>query len=187
MHACAPVRMCPCSIWWQTIPYFLLGVSEVFTNIGCMELFYTQMSEGMRSLGASVYLLSIAVGTYLASALNVAVAAASPGDLWIADNPLFGHYDWCGHTIHSGLQNALALCAGLKSLCRPESHMHCIGCRTCPQNHAPHPRFFWLNAAILAIGLLFYIVLARRYTEKPLAKRIGTRHIGDANDNNKGA
>jgi hypothetical protein len=33
---------CPCSIWWQFIPYFLVGVSEVFTNIGTMELFYTQ-------------------------------------------------------------------------------------------------------------------------------------------------
>ena len=30
------------SIWWQFIPYFLVGVSEVFTNIGTMELFYTQ-------------------------------------------------------------------------------------------------------------------------------------------------
>jgi hypothetical protein len=48
----------------------------------------------MRSLGTSVYLLTIAIGTYLASALNKIVAAASPVDLWVADNPLFGHYDW---------------------------------------------------------------------------------------------
>jgi hypothetical protein len=48
----------------------------------------------MRSLGTSVYLLTVAVGTYLASALNIIVAAASPHDLWVADNPLFGHYDW---------------------------------------------------------------------------------------------
>lgn len=52
------------------------------------------MSEGMRSLGQSVYLLTVAVGTYLASALNTAVAAASPHDLWVANNPLLGHYDW---------------------------------------------------------------------------------------------
>lgn len=32
-----------CSIWWQFIPYFLVGVSEVFANIGTMELFYTQV------------------------------------------------------------------------------------------------------------------------------------------------
>jgi hypothetical protein len=47
----------------------------------------------MRSLGTSVYLLTVAVGTYLASALNIIVAAASPVDLWVSDNPLFGHYD----------------------------------------------------------------------------------------------
>lgn len=63
-------------------------------SIGTMELFYTQVSEGMRSLGTSFYLLSVAVGTYLASALNIIVASASPVDLWVADNPLFGHYDW---------------------------------------------------------------------------------------------
>ncbi|KAF6260843.1 POT family-domain-containing protein [Scenedesmus sp. NREL 46B-D3] len=89
-----PLFTQPMSIWWQAIPYFLLGVSEVFTNIGCMELFYTQVSEGMRSLGASVYLLTVAVGTYLASGLNVMVAAASPHDTWVSNNPLFGHYDW---------------------------------------------------------------------------------------------
>jgi hypothetical protein len=59
-----------------------------------MEFFYTEMSEGMRSIGTSVYLLTIAFGTYLASALNVIVAAASPTDTWVAHNPLSGHYDW---------------------------------------------------------------------------------------------
>lgn len=52
------------------------------------------VSEGMRSLGTAMYLLTMAVGTYLASALNIVVAAASPKDLWVSDNPLFGHYDW---------------------------------------------------------------------------------------------
>lgn len=53
-----------------------------------------KVSDGMRSLGASVNLLTTAIGTYLASGLNKAVAAAAPDDLWVADNPLFGHYDW---------------------------------------------------------------------------------------------
>lgn len=60
----------------------------------CAVCLLVQMSEGMRSLGQSVYLLTVAVGTYLASALNTAVAAASPHDLWVANNPLLGHYDW---------------------------------------------------------------------------------------------
>lgn len=112
----------PMSIWVQFVPYFLVGVSEVFTNIGTMELFYTQVSEGMRSLGTSFYLLTMAIGTYLASALNIIVASAAPNDLWVADNPLFGHYDW----------------------------------------------YFWLNAGILAVGLVVYALVARTYTEKPV-------------------
>ena len=49
----------PMSIWWQFIPYFLLGAAETFTNVGVLELFFTQVSEGMRALGASFYLLSV--------------------------------------------------------------------------------------------------------------------------------
>lgn len=52
-----------------------------------------QVSEGMRSLGTSVYLLSISVGMYLAGALNMAIAAAAPNDPWLANNTLYGHYD----------------------------------------------------------------------------------------------
>lgn len=47
----------------------------------------------MRSLGTSVYLLSISVGMYLAGALNMAIAAAAPNDPWLANNTLYGHYD----------------------------------------------------------------------------------------------
>lgn len=53
-----------------------------------------QVSEGMRSLGTAFYLLTTAVGVYLASALNIIVARLWPHDLWVADNPLYGHYDW---------------------------------------------------------------------------------------------
>jgi hypothetical protein len=38
----------------------------------------------MRAISASFYLLSVAIGTYMASALNIIVAAASPNDLWVA-------------------------------------------------------------------------------------------------------
>ena len=80
----------PMSIWWQFLPYFLLGAAEAFTNIGVMELFYTQVSDGMRALGTAIYLLSVAIGTYMATALNIIIAAATKSDPWVADNPLFG-------------------------------------------------------------------------------------------------
>lgn len=45
----------------QIIPYWLLGASEAFTNVGVMELFYCGVSVGMRSIGTAIYLLSVAM------------------------------------------------------------------------------------------------------------------------------
>jgi peptide/histidine transporter 3/4 len=81
------------SIWWQMVPYFLQGCAETLTNVGVMQMFFDDVSEGTRALGASLNLLTTAVGTYLAGALNALVAAATAKDPWVADNPLFGRYD----------------------------------------------------------------------------------------------
>ena len=64
----------------KKIPYFLLGASETLTNVGVMELFFNEVSEGTRALGASVNLLTTAVGTYLAGAPRA--RAAEKAALW---------------------------------------------------------------------------------------------------------
>jgi solute carrier family 15 (peptide/histidine transporter), member 3/4 len=84
----------PMSIWVQVVPYYLLGASEAFTNVGVMELFYTGVSSGMRSIGSALYLLTVALGTYGATVLNLIVSAASTSDPWVANNSLYGHFDW---------------------------------------------------------------------------------------------
>lgn len=84
----------PMSIWVQIVPYYLLGASEAFTNVGVMELFYTGVSSGMRSIATACYLLTVALGTYLATVLNLIIAAATKSDPWVANNSLYGHYDW---------------------------------------------------------------------------------------------
>ncbi|KIY96383.1 hypothetical protein MNEG_11578 [Monoraphidium neglectum] len=117
-----PHWIAACSIWWQFIPYFLVGAAETFTNVGVLEMFFTQVSEGMRALGASFYLLTVAIGTYLASALNIIVAAAFPNDLWVANNPMFGHYDY----------------------------------------------YFFLNAVILALGYIAFLLVTWNFQEKPV-------------------
>ena len=58
-----------------------------------MELFFNEVSEGTRALGSSINLLTTAIGTYLAGALNMGIAAATAKDPWVADNPLYGRYD----------------------------------------------------------------------------------------------
>lgn len=60
---------------------------------GVMELFFNEVSEGTRALGSSINLLTTAIGTYLAGALNSGIAAATKADPWVADNPLYGSYD----------------------------------------------------------------------------------------------
>jgi hypothetical protein len=58
-----------------------------------MEMFFNEVSEGTRALGSSINLLTTAIGTYLAGALNMGIAAATVKSPWVADNPLYGHYD----------------------------------------------------------------------------------------------
>ena len=56
------------------------------------QLFYTQVSPGMRSLGTSFYLLTVCIGTYLAVALNLIIDGAT-GGTWVASNPIFAQYN----------------------------------------------------------------------------------------------
>jgi dipeptide/tripeptide permease len=51
----------PMSIWVQIVPYYLLGASEAFTNVGVMELFYVGVSPSMRAIGTACYLLTVAM------------------------------------------------------------------------------------------------------------------------------
>uniref|UniRef100_A0A0D9XH88 Uncharacterized protein n=1 Tax=Leersia perrieri TaxID=77586 RepID=A0A0D9XH88_9ORYZ len=87
----------PMNIMWQAPSYLVLGVAEVFTIIGMMEFFYEQSPESMKSLGAALVQLAIAVGNYLNSAMLSMVAAATTlgsGTGWIPDKLDEGHLDY---------------------------------------------------------------------------------------------
>uniref|UniRef100_A0A8R7TBL1 Uncharacterized protein n=1 Tax=Triticum urartu TaxID=4572 RepID=A0A8R7TBL1_TRIUA len=56
------------SIMWQAPAYAVMGVSEVFTVIGMIELFYDRAPDNMRSLCTAFGQLAIAAGSYLNSA-----------------------------------------------------------------------------------------------------------------------
>ena len=86
----------PMSILWQGPQYFLLGVAEVFSNIGLIEFFYDESPDAMRSLSMAFSLVNISAGNYLSSfilsLLPVFTArGGSPG--WIPDNLNEGHLD----------------------------------------------------------------------------------------------
>jgi len=78
----------PMSIWLHAIPHLLEGVSEMFVNAAVVEIFFTQVSEGTRSLANSLLLLAVGMGSYLSFALNKLIALATKKDPWISQNPL---------------------------------------------------------------------------------------------------
>ncbi|KAL6854413.1 hypothetical protein ACP4OV_019316 [Aristida adscensionis] len=87
----------PMSIMWQGPAYAMLGVAEVFNNIGVLEFFYDQSPDGMKSIGTSLAHLAIAAGSYLNSGVLGVVVWATARDSkpgWIPDNLNEGHLDY---------------------------------------------------------------------------------------------
>ncbi|KAA0034758.1 protein NRT1/ PTR FAMILY 5.4 [Cucumis melo var. makuwa] len=80
-----PKATVPMTIWWLIPQYMLCGVSDAFAIVGLQELFYDQMPQFMRSLGAAAYISIIGVGNFLSSAI-ISVVQAGSGGRWLDDN-----------------------------------------------------------------------------------------------------
>nr|XP_043611725.1 protein NRT1/ PTR FAMILY 5.4-like [Erigeron canadensis] len=92
-----PKTTLPMSVWWLVPQYVLMGISDVFTIVGLQELFYDQVPEEMRSMGAAAYLSIVGVGNFISSALIslVQVITAKHGDEWLkGDNLNKAHLDY---------------------------------------------------------------------------------------------
>jgi len=74
---CAPegVQMSNMSAVWMVLPFFLMGLGEIYTQPVLMHLAYTQSPPAMRTLAAVAALLIGAVSTAL---FTVQIAALSP-------------------------------------------------------------------------------------------------------------
>jgi hypothetical protein len=59
--------------------------------------------------GTACYLLTVAIGTYAATALNLIIGAATASDPWVANNSLYGHYDYYFYVNAGILALALAI------------------------------------------------------------------------------
>ncbi|KAI9156802.1 hypothetical protein LWI28_012471 [Acer negundo] len=91
----SPKAIVPMSVWWLIPQYLISAISDVFTVVGLQELFYDQMPEAMRSMGAAAYISIIGVGTFLNSALISIVQAITVknGDIWLGNNLNRAHLD----------------------------------------------------------------------------------------------
>jgi hypothetical protein len=85
----------------------------------------------MRALGASFYLLSVAIGTYMAGALNIIIAAAAKDDVWVADNPMVRD----SQTLHIPMSLSLGLSPRKRRRNQPSSPS------TTPRLSIPSPQY----------------------------------------------
>ncbi|KAL5799285.1 hypothetical protein ACOSQ4_032169 [Xanthoceras sorbifolium] len=91
----SPKAIVPMSIWWLLPQYMIGAVADVFTVVGLQELFYDQMPEAMRSLGAAAYISVVGVGSFINSAIISIVQeiTAKNGNVWLGDNLNRAHLD----------------------------------------------------------------------------------------------
>lgn len=92
-----PFAVMPISIYWLVPQYVLVGISLMFAIVGQMDFFYTELSDGMRSVGISLPLVCRGLGNY-ASTLLVTITThitTRGGKLgWIPLNINRGHIDY---------------------------------------------------------------------------------------------
>ncbi|KAL5776339.1 hypothetical protein ACOSP7_009265 [Xanthoceras sorbifolium] len=115
-----PNETIPMSFWWLVPQYLLLGLADVFTIVGLQEFFYDQVPKELRSLGASLYMSIMGVGSLLSSLLVSTIdeiSSSNGGVSWLANNLNQAHLDY----------------------------------------------FYWLLAALTAVGFIAYLYFAKSY------------------------
>ncbi|MED6133608.1 hypothetical protein PIB30_029780, partial [Stylosanthes scabra] len=106
-----PKSIIPISIWWLLPQYTISGTSDVFTIVGLQELFYDQMPEGLRSLGAAAFVTLYGVGSFFSNAIIdivMAINSRRSGEKWFGNNLNKAHLDYF-YWLLAGL-SALNLC-----------------------------------------------------------------------------
>ncbi|MED6216224.1 hypothetical protein PIB30_005486 [Stylosanthes scabra] len=106
-----PKSIIPISIWWLLPQYTISGTSDVFTIVGLQELFYDQMPEGLRSLGAAAFVILYGVGSFFSNAIIdivMAINSRRSGEKWFGNNLNKAHLDYF-YWLLAGL-SALNLC-----------------------------------------------------------------------------
>lgn len=87
---CAPegIRMSAMSATWMVVPFFLMGIGEIYTQPVLMHFAYTKSPLSMRTLTCVVSLVVAAVSNAL---FTVQIAAMSP---WVPNDLNKGHLEY---------------------------------------------------------------------------------------------
>lgn len=60
----------PINVWVQTLPYFFVGISEIFASITGLEYAFTKAPKNMRSLVMAIFLFMTAISAAIGQALT---------------------------------------------------------------------------------------------------------------------
>ena len=108
----SPKSVIPMRVWWLLPQYMICGVSDAFAVVGLQELFYAEMPEAMRSLGAAAHISILGVGNFLSggiiSLVQLISSTSSGHEKWLGDNLNRSHLDYF-YWVLAGL-SALNLC-----------------------------------------------------------------------------
>ncbi|TQD81268.1 hypothetical protein C1H46_033200 [Malus baccata] len=91
-----PKAIIPMRVWWLLPQYLILGLADAFTTVGLQELFYDQMPEQMRSMGAAASMSVVGVGSFTSNWIISAVELITSrnGNKWLGDNINRAHLDY---------------------------------------------------------------------------------------------
>ncbi|MCL7026498.1 hypothetical protein MKW94_028687 [Papaver nudicaule] len=92
-----PAATVPMSVWWLSPQYLLVGLADVFATVGLQEFFYDQVPDSLRSIGISLYLSVLGVGSFLSGSLISVIERITGGSSrhsWFSNNLNRAHLDY---------------------------------------------------------------------------------------------
>ncbi|KAB2594802.1 protein NRT1/ PTR FAMILY 5.4-like [Pyrus ussuriensis x Pyrus communis] len=91
-----PQAIIPMRVWWLLPQYLILGLAYPFVMVGIQELFYGQMPEQMRSMGAAASMSVIGVGSFISNWIIsvLELITSRNGEKWLGDNINRAHLDY---------------------------------------------------------------------------------------------
>ncbi|PIN21903.1 H+/oligopeptide symporter [Handroanthus impetiginosus] len=80
----------PISVFWLSIQYFIFGIADMFTYVGLLEFFYSQVPKDLKSISSCFLWSSMALGYFLSTVIvkivNLATKDITRSGGWLAGN-----------------------------------------------------------------------------------------------------
>ncbi|KAK4399287.1 MACPF domain-containing protein CAD1 [Sesamum angolense] len=82
----------PISVFWLSFQYFIFGIADMFTYVGLLEFFYSQVPKDLKSISSCFLWTSMALGYFLSTIIvkivNNATKDITRSGGWLAGNKI---------------------------------------------------------------------------------------------------